>query len=433
MIWRLAARSLTIVVVSIAFGLALGLHLLVLLVARRPRERREGVVGAYAARYCELLGGTFVKAGQIVSTRPDIASAPMRKALSKLHDNVGPFSFPKVREAITAELGAPPEELFTELDPYPVAAASISQVHRGRLADGRDVAVKVLRPNIEALVRCDLMLIGALARVVALIPRARTLSPRAAVQMFSEAIWQQLDLRIEAENNRAFAANFRTEPAIEVPDLVPELSGRRVLTMAFVVGSKILEGERDTEQAQALTRAGFRMVLKMVFVDGLIHADLHPGNLLVSEDGKLVLLDVGLVARLSARHRAGLIDVLKGWITRDIELVADGISQVAFYGHQPADPERLGVDIERLLDRYGDRPVGEVNVGDFLADMLRTISQQWARIDPAFAMIGLAIGVIEGVGKELAPDLKLAAEAMPFVAQLGLEQQRQADEARAPN
>jgi ubiquinone biosynthesis protein len=318
-----------------------------------------------------------------------------------------------VRQALATELGAPLEELFVEVDPYPVASASVAQVHRATLADGRIVAVKVLRPAVERVVRCDLMLMHAAARMLAWIPRLRALGVVDAARSFADAVWKQLDLRLEAQNSHRFAQNFAAVPEVTFPRVVPELSGQRVLCMEFVDGEKVLS--RSWARAETLVRAGYRMVLKMIFVDGFVHADLHPGNILVVDGERLAILDLGLVGQVADRHRLGLTRLLLAWASRDLDGVCQGIADVAFFGQPPAAPEKLRHDVEALVASYRERALAEIEVGRLLQDLLRTVRGQWQRLDPATTMIVLAIGVVEGVGRQLAPALRIVDEALPFL------------------
>lgn len=409
---RYLLRSFVIWTLTCGFALSLAVRWIGLQLQGASRAQRQALVGRLLARLLRRLGATFIKLGQLLATRPDLLSDEARRELSQLHTRVGPVPYERTRPLLERELGAPPEQMFELFDPYPVASASVAQVHRA-LLQHRAVAVKVLRPGVEQQVDRDLRLMRGWARFLALIKPLRLLSPREVVAEFARAMRQQLDLRIEAHNNRRFAANFAHDSDVAVPGLVEQLCTRRVLVMDFIGGQPILEPDRPQPDNMRLARAGYRMLLKMVFTDGLVHADLHPGNLVV-EDGRLVLLDVGVVAELTKRHRRGLVNLCLCWVAGDPRSVCHAIAETGFGGRPPADPERLIHDVERLMARYGHAALAEIEVGRLLLDVLRLVRGQWVRIDPAFTMLAVAIAVVEGVGRQLAPELKLMEEALPF-------------------
>ncbi|MCC6752337.1 MAG: AarF/ABC1/UbiB kinase family protein [Deltaproteobacteria bacterium] len=381
------------------------------------RAARQRHLGLRLARLCRRLGGTFVKAAQILGTRADLLSDATREPLTQLQDRVGPFAYTAVCAVLRDDLGRSPERVFRQLDPYPIASASMAQVHVAQLWTGERVAVKVLRPGIERLVAWDLRLLRILVRLVAWLPPLRAFAPRQAVEELGQAILQQTDLRIEAQHNALFRAAFAADPTVGLPALVPELSSRRVLCMSFVEGRKILDAALDDPGRRELARRGYRLLLHMIFVHGLVHADLHPGNLLVS-DGRLVLLDVGLVARISPARRQGLLRLLAAWAAGDVARVAQAVIDAAFVDPQLARPHLLAPDIARLLQRFSAARIQDLSFAAVLAELSRLVRRQGAQLHPSFAVTGLAVAVVEGVGRQLAPDLALLAEALPFLGEM---------------
>jgi ubiquinone biosynthesis protein len=384
---------------------------------------RQVAVGDAIVRLCRYLGATFVKGAQVLATRADLVPEPTRERLSALHDQVGPFPYRLVRETIVEQLEAPPEALFSQFDPYPVASASVAQVHRACLPDGREVAVKVLRPDVEAVVATDFKVLRFWARFLVWLPPIRLLSPMQVLDELEHALSRQLDLRIEADNNARFQENFCEQESIRFPQVVRSLSSRRVLCMDYVEGASIVscvpkEDSDEDAKARALTLAktGYRMVLTMVFDHGFVHADLHPGNLRVVERDKLVVFDLGLVASLTPDQRNTLKRLCFAWVARDARAVANGIGELVFHGQPPRDPERLREAIEEMMARYGDIVLAEIQVGRLLLDLLLLVRRQWPRFDPAFTMVALAIAVVEGVARQLAPELRLMQEAMSILS-----------------
>lgn len=399
------------------------LGLCTLFVRRSGSEARQAFLGRQLALFCRRAGATFVKLGQVLATRADLFSEPFCRELGQLHDRVGPFSFELVRRTIFAELGQAPEELFTRLDPYPVASASISQVHRGTLPDGREVALKVLRPGVEREVATDLRAMMFWTVLLYWVPVVRRVGLSRVLVEFADALRRQLDLRIEAANNRRFLVNFRGDPEVSFPELVDALSARRVLCMTFVEGRRVLElGQEDKHRARRVAAIGYRMLLKMIFIDGFVHADLHPGNIFVRERAgrdELVLFDLGLVVRLTPRHTKALTSLCLAWAARDVGAICQALPTAAFYDEPPAEPRRLRAQVEALLARYGDVALGQIQIGALLLDLLRLVRQQWTRLDPAFSLVAVSIAVVEGVGRQLAPELRLMAEALPFLQRQG--------------
>ena len=387
------------------------------------RDRRRALLHETLLLVLGSLGATFVKIGQYLSTRPDLVPPHLAGALSRLQDAVPPFPYPQVRATLCAELGDAPEEVFSDVDPYPVASASVAQVHAATLVGGRKVAVKVLRPGIRRTVRTDLFWLRFLARAVAALPRTDTLSPVEVVEEFSAALWQQLDLLVEARNNEQFAHNFADNPDVTVPKLERSLCTSKVLCMEFVDGRGMLHGDWDRDTRVALARAGYRMLLRMVFAHGFVHADLHPGNMLV-RDGGIVLLDLGLVSRLDPAKRAVLVRLFAGWLGRSPDRVTE-----ALLGLLPArdadvsstpNTDELGPAVMELMDRYTTVELGRVGLGEVLGQMLCLLYAHGLRVDPSLTMTIVSLGIVEGVGRQLAPYLDLMQESMAAVAEIGI-------------
>ncbi|MBW2733813.1 MAG: AarF/ABC1/UbiB kinase family protein, partial [Deltaproteobacteria bacterium] len=347
---------------------------------------------------------------------------PFRRRLEVLHEKVGSFPYALVRQTVVDELGAPPESLFAQFDPYPVASASVAQVHRAVLANGSEVAVKVLRPHVERIVDRDLRVMRVWARLLALLPPLGAFAPVRVLGEFAHALRAQLDLRREAVNNRRFRNNFSDSNQVRIPALVEELCTQRVLCMEFVEGARLPLGQQVQQSDQAfdrlaLARAGYHMVLSMVFEHGFVHADLHPGNLRVDQ-GRLVFFDVGLVAEVSPEQRKALVRLCLAWATRDADAICRHIGQVAFHGETPMNPNALRDDINALLEHYGDIILADIQVGQLLLDLLRLVRRQWVSFDPSFTMVALSIAVVEGVARQLAPEMRLMQEALPFLQRI---------------
>ena len=393
---------------------------LALLATLRARpDRQEWFASSLLALFRDL-GATFIKVGQIMSTRPDLLPPHIIRALETLQDRVGPFSYTHVQKVIGEDFGAPPETLFAEFAVEPIASASVAQVHRARLANGRLVAVKVRRPDLEKIVPFDLLVMGGVARVMEIFPSIKLLAPAQQVEEFGRAIQMQLDFRIEAENNRRFRGLFAADPDVIFPELEEGLCSERVLTMGFVEGVKILQYERTTHDPSRLARIGFRTLLKMVFEDGFVHADLHPGNILVTPAGKVALLDLGLVGTLDDFHRKNFARFFALWAQGDGRGMARIMIALSPSPDTVPDPEAFCEAVHEFVLPYLGKQLGEVQVGTVALGMMAILRKHRVRVNATFTLCNIAIAVTEGIGKQLDPRLDLMQEALPFFMKMDM-------------
>jgi len=389
-----------------------------LLVSFRSRARRQAWFASRMASLLVALGATFVKVGQIMSTRPDLFPPHIIAALTRLQDNVGAFGWGSVERTIQEDLGKPVAELFASFDREPIASASVAQVHRATLPSGAEVAVKVRRPNLDDIVRFDLSVMRLFARAMAVIPSLRLLAPVESVDEFGRAIRQQIDLRIEAENNARFSKHFASDPDVRFPTLYTELSSRRVLTMEFIRGVKILDAPaKQHSDATRLARIGFRTLLKMVFGDGFVHADLHPGNILVDDHDKIVILDLGLTAELDEAARRAFALFFASWAGGNGKVMAKLMSDLS-PSSKVADYAAYEREVDEFVGRYLGKALGEVQVSTVAFDMFNILRRHRVRVNPVYTMCNVAIAVTEGIGKQLDPRLDLVQEALPFFSTL---------------
>jgi ubiquinone biosynthesis protein len=386
-------------------------------VRRAGRDRRRAWLGQVVVDLFRELGATFIKVGQIMSTRPDLIPEYLSTALAELQDHVGPFPFEEVVRTVEGDLGRPLQSLYAEFSPVPLASASVSQVHKARLPDGRIVAVKVRRPEVVALCTFDLAVMRQVARLLGVIPSIATLEPLATVEEFGRAIFAQLDFRIEAANNRRFRRNFAGHDEVVFPELVDALSTERILTMSFIEGTKILSTPATRSDPKRVARLGLSTLLKMIFEDGFVHADLHPGNIFITPDDKLALLDLGLVGVLDEPHRKAFSRFFAAWAQRDGDAMAHIMYSISESANKPRDPaafERYRAAIIEFVGRYWGYRLGQVQVGKVLLDLLAILRRHRVRVNPSFTIVNIAIAVTEGIGKQLDPELDLMSEALPF-------------------
>ena len=411
---RLAGRALTITLFFLGHALRWWVGWLVLLVAFRSRARRQEWFGDTVLSLFRGLGATFIKVGQIMSTRPDLFPPHVIRALEKLQDQVGPFPYEAVAATFVEDFGRLPDEVFDSFEKEPIASASVAQVHRAR-KDGRALAVKVRRPGLPQIVELDLAYMRGVGRLLALSPSIRLMAPVETIEEFGRGIRMQLDFTVEAENNRRFSEAFRGDPDVMFPALVPELCSERVLTMEYIAGQKILQARRDDKTR--LARVGFRVMLKMIFQDGFVHADLHPGNIFVTDDGKVAILDLGLVGVLDDEHRRAFARYFAAWARGDGKTMAHIMTDMSPSAGRIPDPAGFARDVEAFVARYFGKRLGEVQVSVVLFDMLQILRRHRVRANPMFTMVNIAIAVTEGIGKQLDPHIDLMAEALPFFAQ----------------
>jgi ubiquinone biosynthesis protein len=420
---RLAARALRIGWLVAKHWVRFWVGFAALFLRRSGRERRRDWFGQVVLDLFRELGATFIKVGQIMSTRPDLIPDYVTRALQHLQDDVGPFPLPDVLRAIEQDLGGPVARHFPEFAPVPLASASVSQVHKARLPDGRLVAVKVRRPEVVELCTFDLAVMRAGARLLDALPSISTLAPVATVEEFGRAIFAQLDFRVEASNNRRFRENFRGVPDVTFPEVIAPLSSERILTMTFIEGTKILSTRQTRSDPKRVARLGLQVLLKMIFEDGFVHADLHPGNIFITPDDKLALLDLGLVGELDEPHRRGFGRFFAAWAQRDGDTMAKLMFDMSANAAEakaaatPPDPEafeRYRAAIIEFVGRYWGQRMGEVQVGKVLFDMLGILRRHRIRVNPTFTIVNIAIAVTEGIGKQLDPELDLMSEALPY-------------------
>jgi len=375
-------------------------------------------VGRALVRFCSTLGATFIKVGQIASTRGDLLPRPLIEELSHLQDRVPAFPFSEVRAAIERDLGRSLETVFRRFDPVPVAAASVSQVHRAELAgSGEDVAVKVRRPDIEMLVALDRSILIFLSRIVErIVPSMRLISLHDSMQHFCDAVVLQLRFDLEAANNARFTANFADDPDIHFPVIYPEASAGGVLTMEFIEGVHETELERAGVDPRRIAEAGMRCVCRMIFLHGFVHSDLHPGNLRFFAPGRIVLLDLGLVGSLVPADRLSAAELLFAFAVGDGKTVARLFHDNAPY-RATRDYAAYEAEMIELVEAVHRLGMGNIQVTVEIGRLFDVLRRHHIRARSHMTMVNLALMTAEGLGKRLAPELSLADEALPYLAE----------------
>ncbi len=391
---------------------------------RGDRERREFSLGVRVRRVLEDLGPSFVKLGQIASTRPDVLPQDVIIELKKLQDAVPPVAFDAIKQQVERSLGAELSDLFERFDPEPLAAASIAQVHRARLRneDGtHDVVVKVQRPGIAETIASDLDLLHAFAALVErAIPESRIYSPVGLVQQFDRAITSELDFSAEAENAARFSQNFAGFSNVKFPLVHRQASSKHVITLEYLSGIKVDEALSKGYSGKRLARIALDVIVKQIFEDGFFHADPHPGNVLVLgpvESPVIAMIDLGMVGRLSPRMRDLTIDVMVGAARRDYEAIADAMFAIGT-PTKKIDMQAYRAEVALLAEKYLGKPLKDIELSGMVRDLVRGATKYGVQIPTDFTLMAKALMTIEGVGKEIDPDIDVFAEARPLFLEL---------------
>ncbi len=366
----------------------------------------------------EELGPTFVKLGQILSTRPDLIPPTYIDEFSKLQDNVPPFPYEDAANQIKMELGVEVEEVFANFDPNPIASASLAQVHKATLQNGAPVAVKIQRPGIKPLIESDIDLLYLIARLVEnSIPELRLYSPRKVVREFERAITRELDFTIEAANAERFKRNFGLDPDLYFPKVYGELSGKKALTMEFIEGVKITDAPLRGYDSRLIARRGLRAVVEMVFRDGFFHADPHPGNIFVMEGGRLAYLDLGLVGRVSEEVRDTMLLLILSIMREDFEEVVRIFYKIGIK-EDDVDMSEFRADVIDICEKHFGKPLKYIEFGAFIKDILEGAFRHRIRIPLEYALMCKALITMEGVGKKLDPDINIFEESHPYLVEI---------------
>lgn len=424
-------REISAVVVRHGFGELLDRSRLWDVLGRRePGERPSAAEmrATSARRFRETLadlGPTFIKLGQILSSRPDILPPDFIAELSHLQDRAPPLPVETVMRLIEQGLGRPANELFAFIDPVPMASASIAQVHRARLPSGENVVVKVQRPGIEQQIRSDTDLLFYLARFLeGVIEETGIYTPTGIVTEFRQAMLVELDFQSEARNVEEFATRNAEREFIAVPKVLRTHSSHTVLTLEELVGVKlneVLDG-RDVPgiDRKLLARRILDAAFQQLFVDGVFHGDPHPGNVIVLEGNRLGLIDFGLVGRLSKAMQESIILLVLAISLRDPDTVARLVYKVGIPDER-INLHQFRADIHDVLDRYLGLKLSEVSSTTLLNELTDLAMKYRIKIPKEYAVLSKASATTEGILRQLDPDLDVVTVALPYAKQLLLE------------
>jgi ubiquinone biosynthesis protein len=409
-----------IVALNIEQYLEIGLQM----ISRKRREKIETLSRAVRARMVlEELGPTFLKMGQILSTRPDLLPVEFMLELSKLQDDVPSFPYSEVEAAIKKELQKPVEQIFSSFDEQPLAAASIGQVHKAKMLDEKNVVVKIQRPGIQRTIEVDLEIMMHLADLMERHLEGWDIQrPTRVVEEFARTLEKELDYTLEAANTERFARQFEDDPAVYVPQVYREATTSRVLTMEHIRGVKASDLE-DLEQEgldrEEIARQGLILIMRQIFDHGFFHADPHPGNIFVMPDNVICYIDFGMMGRLDLETRERFADLIMSIVHRDEREAVDALLRLTLTEEEPDCPA-LERDVAEFMDQHCYRPLKEVDLGALLHNLLDVATRHQLVIPPDLFLMIKALSTVEGLGRVLDPDLDVIEQAAPFIKRIQL-------------
>jgi ubiquinone biosynthesis protein len=422
-------REIALVLVKHGFGEVLGRMGLGALAPRTAlvqteTERRRVAWPERIRLVLEDLGPSFMKLGQIVSTRADLLPPELIAELVKLQDDVRPVEFAAIEKEVESSLAAPISDVYSHFDAQPLAAATIGQVHRARLKSppqDPEVAVKVQRPGVRATIERDVELLEFLAAILERsVAEAKVYDPVALVREFDRSITAELDFTVEAANADRFRRNFEGHSYVAFPSVYKNASTKRVLTTEFFEGRNIKDALAAGVDGKLLARTAVRIVIKMIFEDGFFHADPHPGNIIImgpTEEPVIGLIDLGMVGRLSPELRSKTVRLMVAAARKDSVAVADALYSIG-RATRKVDMTEFRSEVAHLADKFIGVPLRDIQLSALIRDLVDAAARFGLEIPTDFMMVGKALMTIEGIGRELDPELDVFAVATPYFLSL---------------
>ncbi len=369
----------------------------------------------------EELGPTFIKFGQILSSRRDLITDDYFVELTKLQSGVPPFSGKEAREIVERELGHPMRKLFSDFHEKPIGSASIAQVHKATLKDGTEVAVKVQRPDIEKTITLDVAILHDLARFVEKhVPESAGLNPTGVVEEFTQTLQRELDFENEASNAERFAEQFEGNPSIKVPKIYRDHSTSRVLTMDYITGTPITDNDallrQGTDPSQlAVTMTG--LIYEQIFEHGFFHGDPHPGNMTVLPDSRIVLFDYGMMGKFTPQMRESIALLVSGLAEKNHTQTTRSILDLSEEGIAK-DQMLLQAEVEKFAELNLSRPLKDISLGAVLNSLLDLLRDNHLRMKPAFYLGIKALAQVEAIGRTLDPNLNFILLGEPYATRV---------------
>lgn len=375
----------------------------------------------------EELGPTFIKLGQILSTRPDIVPGEYIIELKKLQDNVPGFDYEKAKEQIESEFKCSMEDIFLKFEKQPIAAASIGQVHRAVFKTGQDVVVKVQRPDIDRLINTDLEILIHLARLLEKhIPESRIYDPVGIVEEFADAIRKELDFTREGWNIERFCRNFEGDETICVPKVYWDATTQKVLTIEYIEGVKVNQFDKISElglNRKEIAENGARLMMKQIFIHGFFHGDPHPGNIFICPDGKISFIDFGMMGRINEFTKHKMADLIIGVINRDSGKIIKTFLDIGLVS-KDIELGKFQLDIEDMVEHYYGKALKQIKISKLINELLAIAVKYKIKLPSNFTLLCKSVLTIEGIGRDLDPDFDIIKVAKPFIKKLLQERYR---------
>ncbi|OGQ73534.1 MAG: 2-polyprenylphenol 6-hydroxylase [Deltaproteobacteria bacterium RIFOXYA2_FULL_42_10] len=382
------------------------------------RAKKELSIPERIRLVLEELGPTFIKLGQVASTRADLLPPDWLEELKKLQDAVPPFSFEKVREVVEHGLKAPLHEKFKTFDEAPCASASIAQVHYAILPSGQEVAVKVKRPGIDKIIESDISVMHTIAYLLdRYVPQAKRYRAMEVVDEFARVIHKEQDFTVEGSHASRFAKMFEDDPTVKIPKVFWDYTTNEVLTLERIYGTPLDETEKIKAQGldvRKIAENGIRAFFRQVFEFGFFHADLHPGNIFASPDGTIIYLDFGIMGRLDENLRKYLASLLFYLVKQDYYSMAQVHREMGLITKE--------VDIHEFEDALRDicepvfgRTLEQINMSELIMKLIRTARRFQMRLQPNLLLLQKSMVIIEGVGRQIYPDVNMWEVAKPLI------------------
>lgn len=370
------------------------------------------------------LGPTFIKLGQVLSTRPDLVPYQYVKELEKLQDKVPPFSWDEVQKSFKSELEHSISDLFLDFEKKPIAAASIAQVHKATLHTGQQVAVKIRRPNIRRTIETDISILFDIAGILEkYFPESELYNPRGIVKEFAKTIRAELDFIREGRNIDRFRNNFKKDPTLYFPEVYWDATTHNILTMEYIDGVKVSEidfSRRDDLNPKVIARNGALATLTMIFEHGLFHADPHPGNIFVLRDNILAPIDFGMVGRLDEQTKTYLRNLLQALVEKDIDKIIK-IFIDAEVLDEIRDTRALRLDLYDFIESYYGVPLYQLEIEKLLNDLIEVLRQHRIGLLTDVVLMAKALATVESIGRNLDPEFNLMTLVEPYVQQLMIQ------------
>jgi len=383
------------------------------------RRRKQSLAVTYRLVF-EELGPTFIKLGQILSTRPDMISKEYVDEFAKLQDQVNPLPFEQMEQVIYEELGKPIDEVFSEIDEEAISSASIGQVHRAVLTTGEVVALKVQKPNIRRTIEIDIQIMRNLARRMSgLVAQRSPYEPEEIVDEFAKTIRRELDYQLESAHARKFHHFFEGDDEVRIPYIYSSITTRRLLAMEYIEGVNIKELLKEgytNEERKKVAHVGARAMLSMIFDHGFFHGDPHHSNIFATKGGQVAFLDFGIIGRLSKHNRQHLSDLLIAIVRKDASQVASTVVAMSETNH--VDMEEMTWDIDDLLERYYGKRLQDINIGNYIQDLMTVVKRYGIKIPSNYALLGKTMLMLEGIGRQLDPDFNSVEHTRPYVERM---------------